>query len=93
MFIPPIEGTDLPGVFVVRTVNDGKAIESYLKKSDKVVIAGAGVIGLELALSLVNIGKDVTVIEMMDQVIPRIADKDMPTPCRHTWNPKASNSS
>lgn len=80
VFIPPIEGTDLPGVFVVRTVNDGKAIESYLKKSDKIVIAGAGVIGLELALSLVNIGKDVTVIEMMDQVIPRIADKDMADP-------------
>ncbi len=77
VFVPPIEGTGLPGVFVVRTVNDGKAIEAYLKKSSKVVIAGAGVIGLELALSLVNIGKDVTVIEMMDQVIPRIADRDM----------------
>ncbi len=77
VFVPPIEGTDLPGVFIVRTVNDGKAIEAYLKKSEKVVIAGAGVIGLELALALVNIGKDVTVVEMMDQVIPRIADKDM----------------
>lgn len=77
VFVPPIDGTDLPGVFIVRTVNDGKAIEAYLKKSEKVVIAGAGVIGLELALALVNIGKDVTVVEMMDQIIPRIADKDM----------------
>lgn len=77
VFVPPIEGTDLPGVFIVRTVNDGKAIEAYLKKSEKVVVAGAGVIGLELALALVSTGKDVTVVEMMDQVIPRIADKDM----------------
>lgn len=81
VFIPPmIKGTDLPGVFVVRTVNDGRAIESCMKKSQRVVIAGAGVIGLELALALAGIGKDVTVIEMMDQVIPRIADRDMAEP-------------
>ncbi|MCQ2084643.1 MAG: FAD-dependent oxidoreductase [archaeon] len=80
VFIPPIEGTKLPGVFTVRTVKGGEEIEAYLKKSQKVAIAGAGVIGLELALGLVNIGKDVTVIEMMDQVIPRIADKDMAEP-------------
>ena len=80
VFIPPIEGTQLPGVFTVRTVKGGQELEAYLKKSQKVAIAGAGVIGLELALALVNIGKDVTVIEMMDQVIPRIADKDMAEP-------------
>lgn len=77
VFIPPIEGTDLKGVFTVRTVKGGQEIEAYLKQSQNVVIAGAGVIGLELALSLVNIGKNVTVIEMMGQVIPRIADQDM----------------
>ena len=77
VFIPPIQGTDLPGVFTVRTVEGGKKIEAWLKNSKKVVIAGAGVIGLELALELKSIGKEVTIIEMMDQVIPRIADKDM----------------
>jgi len=77
VFVPPIPGTDLKGVHILRTINDGKAIESNLKGSKKVAIAGAGVIGLELALALVSIGKDVLVIEMMDQVIPRIADKDM----------------
>ncbi len=77
VFIPPIEGSGLEGVFTVRTVKGGQEIESYLAHSQNVVIAGAGVIGLELALSLANIGKKVTVIEMMDQVIPRIADPDM----------------
>lgn len=77
VFVPPIEGTDLPGVFTVRTVEDGRKIEACLKTARNVVIAGAGVIGLELAIALNNIGKDVTVIEMMDQVIPRIADADM----------------
>ena len=77
VFVPPIAGTDLRNVFVVRTVRDGRNIQAALRDVDKVVIGGAGVIGLELAVSLREMGKDVTVIEMMDQVIPRIADKDM----------------
>ena len=80
VFIPPIEGKDLKNVFVVRTINDGKAIQEALKTSKTVVIGGAGVIGLEMALSLKEMGKDVIVIEMMGQVIPRIADKDMADP-------------
>ncbi len=77
VFVPPIEGKDLGNVFVVRTVRDGKNIQTALNDAENVVIGGAGVIGLELAVSLREMGKEVTVIEMMDQVIPRIADKDM----------------
>lgn len=77
VFIPPVEGAGLGNVFVVRTVRDGKNIQKALDGAERVVIGGAGVIGLELAVSLREMGKDVTVIEMMDQVIPRIADKDM----------------
>lgn len=80
VFIPPIAGTDLKNVFVVRTINDGKAIQAALKNVKTVAIGGAGVIGLEMALALKNAGKEVVVIEMMDQVIPRIADKDMAEP-------------
>ncbi|MDR0198382.1 MAG: FAD-dependent oxidoreductase, partial [Methanomassiliicoccaceae archaeon] len=77
VFVPPIEGVGLKNVFVVRTINDGKKIEEAMKNVEKVVIAGAGVIGLEMALSMRNSGKDVVVAEMLDQVVPRIADKDM----------------
>ena len=77
VFRPPIKGVDLGNVFVVRTVNDGKMIEAAMKSSEKVVVAGAGVIGLEMALSMKNSGKDVTVVEMLDQLIPRMADKDI----------------
>ena len=77
VFVPPIEGKDLDNVFVVRTVTDGKRIQAALEGAENVVIGGAGVIGLELAVALRDMGKQVTVIEMMDQVIPRIADRDM----------------
>jgi len=77
VFRPPINGIDKDNVFVVRTINDGKKIESAMKTSKRVVIAGAGIIGLEMALSMRRSGKDVTVVEMFNQIIPRIADKDM----------------
>ena len=52
VFVPPIEGKDLGNVFVVRTVRDGKNIQRALEGAENVVIGGAGVIGLELAVAL-----------------------------------------
>ena len=77
VFVPPIDGADLNNVFIVRTVNDGKKIQKAMRTSKKIAVAGAGVIGLEMALAMRGGGKEVIVIEMLDQVIPRIADKDM----------------
>ncbi|MDR0523300.1 MAG: NAD(P)/FAD-dependent oxidoreductase [Candidatus Methanoplasma sp.] len=79
-FLPPIPGAGLDGVFTVKTVGDGKRIQKAVGSTDRVAIAGAGVIGLEIAAGLAGMGKKVTVIEMMDQAIPRIADRDMADP-------------
>lgn len=78
-FVPPVEGKDKKGVFTVKSVREGRAFQSYLteNKVKRVVVAGAGVLGLEVADGLARAGYDVTVIEMMGQVIPRIADADM----------------
>ena len=67
-------------MFTIRTLQDGKALQSYLRDIKKVVVCGAGVIGLEMALAISELGKEVTVIEMFDQIIPRVADKDMADP-------------
>ena len=77
VWIPPVEGKDLEGVFTVRSIADGKRIQAAMEGAKSAVIAGAGVIGLEMALALKNTGLDVTVVEMFPQVIPRIFDKDM----------------
>ncbi|AEF97085.1 NAD(P)/FAD-dependent oxidoreductase [Methanotorris igneus] len=76
-FVPPIEGKDLEGVFTVRTVEDGMKIDEYAKKSNSVVVAGAGAIGLEMAYAFKKRGLDVTVVEMAPQVLPRALDPDM----------------
>lgn len=77
VFVPPIEGKDLQGVFPVRFISDGEAIMDHLPAVKQVVVAGAGVIGLEVAVALKLKGKDVTIVEMFDQVVPRILDRDM----------------
>jgi NADH oxidase (H2O2-forming) len=77
VFLPPIEGVRLSGVFPVRTIADGMAIKEALHSVSSVVVAGAGVIGLEMAVALKRIGKQVTVVEMFTQVVPRILDADM----------------
>jgi NADH oxidase (H2O2-forming) len=77
VFVPPIPGKDLPGVFSVRTINDGKRIQEWMGEVDSVSIVGAGVIGLEMALAMRHMGKKVSVIEMFPQVVPRILDADL----------------
>jgi len=77
VFVPPVEGADLPGVFKVRFIRDGMDIQRALPSVRSAVVAGAGVIGLEMAVALRRAGKEVTVVEMFSQVIPRICDPDM----------------
>ena len=76
-FIPPVDGVDLEGVFKVRTIEDGEKIKEWAKKSSKVVVIGAGAIGLETGCELKQLGLDVTVTEMLPQILPRSLDPDM----------------
>lgn len=77
MFVPPVEGAKLPGVFTIKSVNDGKAIQNAIRNIDSVVVVGGGVIGLMMAVAVRKLGKQVSVVEMFSHVIPRILDDDM----------------
>jgi NADH oxidase (H2O2-forming) len=76
-FIPPMEGCYLDGVFKIRTIKDGQQIMGWAEKSKKAIVVGAGLIGLEIAFGLKNMGLDVTVTEMLPQIVPRSLDPDM----------------
>ncbi|MFZ5824939.1 MAG: FAD-dependent oxidoreductase [Bacillota bacterium] len=75
---PPIEGIDLPGVFTLRTLEDGVAILDYLSERQprKAVIVGGGYIGLEMAEAFRARGLEVAVVEMLPQVMATL-DPDM----------------
>lgn len=75
---PKIEGLDLANVFYLRSIFDADAILEGIRSEvvQNVVIAGGGYIGLEMAESLVQLGKKVTVVEMAPQILT-LFDEDL----------------
>lgn len=83
--IPPVpnilkNGKLLGGVYVLRTIDDGKQISSRIKKGGKATIVGAGLIGLEMADSLHKKGMDVSVVEALADILASTLDDDMCEP-------------
>lgn len=70
-------GADLEGVHYLRSIADSDALRPILSVDGRIVIVGAGYIGLEVAASARKAGLDVTVLEMADRVLARVAGKDV----------------
>jgi NADPH-dependent 2,4-dienoyl-CoA reductase/sulfur reductase-like enzyme len=68
---PAMEGTDLDGVFVMRNVEDGMAINRFLSERGprRAVIIGAGYIGVETAEAFVQRGLETTLLSRPPQVL------------------------
>ena len=71
------EGHDLPGVRYLRGIADVEAMQSYLKPGVKLVIIGAGYIGLEVAAVAKKRGLSVTVLEMAPRVMARTVSEQL----------------
>jgi len=71
----PIKGSDKDGVVTLRSIGDVDAIRDRLSKSRKLVIIGAGYIGLEVAAVARALGKDVCVIEAQDRPMKRVVSE------------------
>jgi len=67
-----IPGDDLPGIHYLRSIADVDAIRGDIANSKRLVIVGAGYIGLEVAAVCRQLGLDVTVIEKEDRVMSRV---------------------
>lgn len=72
--IPHIEGWQLPGVFLLHTMNDSFAVHEYLDrvKPQRAVIVGAGYIGLEMADALTHRGIEVMVASRTKTVLATV---------------------
>lgn len=71
---PPIEGIDAPNIYTLWTVPDTDTIKRFIDQHQpkKVAVIGGGFIGLEMAENLHNLGINVSIIEMLDQVMAPI---------------------
>lgn len=68
----PLPGSDLPGVFYLRDINDVQKIKQFTGKAKNAVIIGGGYIGLETGASLRKLGMEVTVLEAMPRILQRV---------------------
>ena len=78
VIVPPIKGIDNEKVFSLRTVEDTFKIDDYIQRKSiqNVIVVGAGFIGLEMAENLKEKGMNVTIVQLMNQVMAPL-DKDM----------------
>lgn len=70
-FIPPIrEMRTANNVFGLRHLSDARAIRRLAEQASKVLIVGSGLVGMDVAYAFLEQKKEVTVIEMMDRILP-----------------------
>jgi NADPH-dependent 2,4-dienoyl-CoA reductase/sulfur reductase-like enzyme len=85
--VPNLKGVNQEGVFFIRNYADGVRINDsrITKDAHSCIIAGAGLIGLEMVEAFKKRGQkgrrgdmmDVTLVEMADHILPTMLDKNM----------------
>ena len=73
-FIPPIKGSDKPGVIAVRHFEDSEELFRRMATARNAVVIGGGILGLEAAREFMRSGIAVTVLEATPQIMWRQID-------------------
>lgn len=74
--LPAAIGGDLDGVYTVRTLADVDAMATEFRDGARVLIIGGGYIGLEAAAVAAKKGLKVTLVEMADRILQRVASAE-----------------
>jgi len=75
--VPKLPGSELSGVFTLKTIEDIRKIDSVAKEGVKFAVIGGGAIGLEMAYALKKRGCDVKVFEPLPNVLPSVGDNEI----------------
>ena len=76
-FIPPMEGLDkVEKKFTFMTLNDALALEEAITPDSKVLIVGAGLIGLKCAEGIFEKVASLTVVDLANRILPSILDEE-----------------
>lgn len=74
--LPASIGGELAGVYTVRDKRDADRLADEMKAGRRLLIIGGGYIGLEAAAVARHLGLEVTLIEMADRILARVASKE-----------------
>ena len=72
-----IEGSDLPGIHYLRTMDDVDGLREGMRPDANLVIVGGGYIGLEVAAVGRELGLNVHVLEMEERILQRVTTSEM----------------
>ncbi len=84
-FVPPAEGADLPGCFVLREAADVQAIRAHRQEHgvERAVVLGGGVLGIEAADALRRVNLKTTIVHRSDSLMNRELDERGAAILRH----------
>lgn len=75
-FVPPMQGLDtVDKVFSFMTLDDAAALGEAITSESRVLIVGAGLIGLKCAEGIHERVKEITVVDMADRILPSVLDE------------------
>ena len=76
-FIPPMEGLDqVEKKFTFMTLDDALALEQAITPDSKVLVVGAGLIGLKCAEGIFEKVGSLTVVDLANRILPSILDEE-----------------
>jgi len=75
-FVPSIEGVDAPNVFVYRTIEDIESIKRSAKEAQRGLVIGGGLLGLEAANVLNDLGLETCIVQSASGLMSRQLDDD-----------------
>lgn len=73
-FVPPTPGIDKPGVFVYRTIEDLDRMIAHAGGAKRAAVIGGGLLGLEAAKAVMDLGLESHVVEFAPRLMPRQLD-------------------
>lgn len=74
--IPPIKNLkEGKGVYTLRNIEDAKAIKEQSKNIKKALVIGAGLVGIDATMGLIENGVEVELVEMGERILPLQLDK------------------
>lgn len=76
-FVPPMEGLEtVEKKFSFMTLDDAHALEAQLSKDARVLVIGAGLIGLKCVEGIADRVGEITVVDMADRILPSVLDSE-----------------
>lgn len=76
-FVPPMKGLDtVEKKFTFMTLDDAHALEAALTPESRVLVIGAGLIGLKCVEGIADRVGEITVVDMADRILPSVLDAE-----------------